>query len=233
MAKSYILYRERHKGIREAKQTGLNLERLIKDYISDADWKIRENSNEGDDELLRAQRPGLRRGPVELRPQPDLHRADQEGPSGGRLPHPRPVLSHRRLLRRLVAREPPAQGLRPRPQPGPFHPGQAPRDGRPCTWSTTSGRCRASSPGPRPSRASTPSSPPSSATTSSDYDHVKQDIQKLIFGLNVPSPLGLADALLQPDLRLDHPRGHEEQEGRRRRQGARHRATATTRTRWT
>jgi len=47
VAKSYILYRERHKDIREAKQIGLNLERLIKDYISDRDWKIRENSNEG------------------------------------------------------------------------------------------------------------------------------------------------------------------------------------------
>ena len=47
VAKSYILYRERHKEIREAKKTGLNLERLIKDYISDRDWKIRENSNEG------------------------------------------------------------------------------------------------------------------------------------------------------------------------------------------
>lgn len=47
VAKSYILYRERHKSIREARQTGLNLERLIKDYISDRDWLIRENSNEG------------------------------------------------------------------------------------------------------------------------------------------------------------------------------------------
>ncbi len=47
VAKAYILYRERHKDIREAKQTGLNLERLIKDYINDRDWKIRENSNEG------------------------------------------------------------------------------------------------------------------------------------------------------------------------------------------
>lgn len=47
VAKSYILYREKHKGIREARKTGLNLERLIKDYINDADWKIRENSNEG------------------------------------------------------------------------------------------------------------------------------------------------------------------------------------------
>jgi len=47
VAKSYILYRERHKSIREAKQTGINLERLIKDYIEDHDWKIKENSNEG------------------------------------------------------------------------------------------------------------------------------------------------------------------------------------------
>jgi len=47
VAKSYILYRERHKEIREAKKTGLNLERLVKDYINDTDWKIRENSNEG------------------------------------------------------------------------------------------------------------------------------------------------------------------------------------------
>jgi ribonucleoside-triphosphate reductase len=47
VAKSYILYRACHKSIREAKQTGLNLERLIRDYISDHDWKIRENSNEG------------------------------------------------------------------------------------------------------------------------------------------------------------------------------------------
>ncbi len=47
IAKSYILYRERHKGIREARKTGINLERLVKDYINDLDWKIRENSNEG------------------------------------------------------------------------------------------------------------------------------------------------------------------------------------------
>ncbi len=47
IAKSYILYRERHKDIREARKIGVNLERLIKDYINDLDWKIRENSNEG------------------------------------------------------------------------------------------------------------------------------------------------------------------------------------------
>ncbi len=47
VAKAYILYRDRHKGIREAKKVGVNLERLIKDYINDVDWRIRENSNEG------------------------------------------------------------------------------------------------------------------------------------------------------------------------------------------
>jgi anaerobic ribonucleoside-triphosphate reductase len=47
VAKSYILYRDRHKGIREARKTGINLERLINDYIKNLDWKIRENSNEG------------------------------------------------------------------------------------------------------------------------------------------------------------------------------------------
>ena len=47
IAKSYILYRDRHKGIREARKIGINLERLIKDYINDMDWKIKENSNEG------------------------------------------------------------------------------------------------------------------------------------------------------------------------------------------
>jgi len=47
VAKSYILYRDRHKEIREAKKIGVNLERLINDYINDVDWKIRENSNEG------------------------------------------------------------------------------------------------------------------------------------------------------------------------------------------
>lgn len=47
VAKAYILYREKHKTIREARETGINLERLIKDYINDHDWKVRENSNEG------------------------------------------------------------------------------------------------------------------------------------------------------------------------------------------
>ena len=40
IAKSYILYRERHKDIREAGKIGLNLGRLVKDYINDVDWKI-------------------------------------------------------------------------------------------------------------------------------------------------------------------------------------------------
>ncbi len=47
VARAYILYRDRHKKIREAKKIGLNLERLITDYINDVDWRIKENSNEG------------------------------------------------------------------------------------------------------------------------------------------------------------------------------------------
>ncbi len=47
IAKSYILYRERHKDIRDARTTSSNLISMIKDYINDMDWKIRENSNEG------------------------------------------------------------------------------------------------------------------------------------------------------------------------------------------
>jgi anaerobic ribonucleoside-triphosphate reductase len=47
VAKSYILYRARHKEIREAHETGINLVRLVKDYINDHDWKVKENSNEG------------------------------------------------------------------------------------------------------------------------------------------------------------------------------------------
>jgi len=47
VAKSYILYRERHKEIREARETGINLIRLVKDYVNDHDWKVKENSNEG------------------------------------------------------------------------------------------------------------------------------------------------------------------------------------------
>ena len=33
VAKSYILYREKHKGIREARRTGINLERLVKLWL--------------------------------------------------------------------------------------------------------------------------------------------------------------------------------------------------------
>ena len=47
IAKSYILYRERHKDIRKAREVGIKLESLVKDYINNLDWKIRENSNEG------------------------------------------------------------------------------------------------------------------------------------------------------------------------------------------
>jgi ribonucleoside-triphosphate reductase len=45
-AKAYILYREQHKKIREAKSTFVNVENTIGNYINRSDWKVNENSNE-------------------------------------------------------------------------------------------------------------------------------------------------------------------------------------------
>ena len=234
VAKSYILYRERHKGIREAKQTGINLERLIKDYISDDDWKIRENSNEGDDELLRAQRPRSRARSCPISPLTSIYTAPvKKAHHGGRFPHPRPVLSRSSATapagrsRSCCARgsaTSPTRSTRARPSIW---------KRRPSTWSTTSGRCRASSPAPRRSPAWTRSSRRSSGPTSSTYEQRQAGHPEARLRPERPLALGLADALLQPDLRLDRPRGHEGQESGRRRRRARLRPTATSRPRWT
>ena len=190
VAKSYILYREKHKGIREAKKIGINLERLIKDYINNADWKIRENSNEGVHELLRPQRPRLRRGPVELRPQPDLHRARSRRPTtrasstSTTCPIPSSATApagRSRTSSAGASATSPTRSTRARPSTS---------RRRPCTWSTTSGPCRASSPGPRPSRSVDTLLAPFVRHDNLSYEHVKQDMQKLIFGLNVPSRWG-------------------------------------------
>jgi len=45
-AKAYILYREQHKKIREAKNTFVNVQDTIKNYLHRKDWKVNENSNE-------------------------------------------------------------------------------------------------------------------------------------------------------------------------------------------
>ena len=45
-AKTYILYRDQHKKIREAKNTFVNVKNTIKNYIDRLDWQVKENSNE-------------------------------------------------------------------------------------------------------------------------------------------------------------------------------------------
>ncbi len=46
-AKAYILYRKQHETLRKIKTTFLGVERLVSDYLSQVDWRVRENSNIG------------------------------------------------------------------------------------------------------------------------------------------------------------------------------------------
>lgn len=46
-AKAYILYRKQHESLRKIKTTFLEVERIVSDYLSQADWRVRENSNIG------------------------------------------------------------------------------------------------------------------------------------------------------------------------------------------
>ncbi|QRN84975.1 ribonucleoside triphosphate reductase [Clostridia bacterium] len=46
-AKAFILYRQKHSELREAKNLFLDAESMVDDYISLADWKVNENSNMG------------------------------------------------------------------------------------------------------------------------------------------------------------------------------------------
>jgi ribonucleoside-triphosphate reductase len=45
-AKAYILYRNQHKKIRESKNTFVNVQNTIKNYLDRLDWQVKENSNE-------------------------------------------------------------------------------------------------------------------------------------------------------------------------------------------
>ena len=45
-AKTFILYREKHKKIRETKTTFIDVQNTIGSYINRKDWKVNENSNE-------------------------------------------------------------------------------------------------------------------------------------------------------------------------------------------
>lgn len=44
-AKAYILYREQHRKIRDAKRLMLDIQSLVSDYIHHDDWRVNENSN--------------------------------------------------------------------------------------------------------------------------------------------------------------------------------------------
>lgn len=46
-AKSYIIYRQKHNELRDAKNLFLDAESMVDDYISLSDWKVNENSNMG------------------------------------------------------------------------------------------------------------------------------------------------------------------------------------------
>lgn len=46
IAKAYILYRQKHREIREAKKTLLSVADTISEYLDRVDWRVRENSNE-------------------------------------------------------------------------------------------------------------------------------------------------------------------------------------------
>ena len=45
-AKTYILYREKHKAIREIKDTFVDVSNTIGEYLDQTDWRVKENSNE-------------------------------------------------------------------------------------------------------------------------------------------------------------------------------------------
>ena len=45
MAKAYILYREQRRKVRDVKNTLLDAEQIIKEYVGRSDWRVNENSN--------------------------------------------------------------------------------------------------------------------------------------------------------------------------------------------
>ncbi|ACV26634.1 ribonucleoside triphosphate reductase [Kangiella koreensis] len=46
-AKAYILYREKHKIIRENKKTFLDITSSVEEYLSGSDWRVKANANQG------------------------------------------------------------------------------------------------------------------------------------------------------------------------------------------
>ncbi|MBD3666981.1 MAG: ribonucleoside triphosphate reductase [Kangiella sp.] len=46
-AKAYILYREKHKQIRENKRTLIDITSSVEEYLSGSDWRVKANANQG------------------------------------------------------------------------------------------------------------------------------------------------------------------------------------------
>lgn len=46
-AKAYILYREKHKQIRENQKTLLDVTQSVEEYLSQSDWRVKANANQG------------------------------------------------------------------------------------------------------------------------------------------------------------------------------------------
>jgi len=46
-AKAYILYRKQREGLRKIKSTFLEVEKIVSDYLTQIDWRVKENSNIG------------------------------------------------------------------------------------------------------------------------------------------------------------------------------------------
>ena len=46
-AKAYILYRKQHETLRKIRTTFLEVEKIVSDYLTQVDWRVRENSNIG------------------------------------------------------------------------------------------------------------------------------------------------------------------------------------------
>lgn len=46
-AKAYILYRKQHESLRRIQTTFVEVEKIVSDYLSQIDWRVRENSNIG------------------------------------------------------------------------------------------------------------------------------------------------------------------------------------------
>ena len=162
-ARAYIVYREKHATLRRDRQTLVDVNASVSEYLSRSDWRVNANANPG----LFAGRPDPQRGRQgdgQLLAVARVHARDRRRAPQRRPAHPRPGHAVR-LLRRLVAAHAAARSVRTacparwrRGRPGTCRP-------RSARWSTSWARCRTSGRARRPSPPSTPTWRPSSART--------------------------------------------------------------------